>query len=152
MRGVFFIISNPSNFLYQILKCLDIEKYVWYNIEEQSEVLTNTQDPHENDLFNSCYYDSKKFLECIKSEHFVIFLKMQAYFEGGKFYNIHSYDEFIKSDCRMVLLVHDCNYVEFYSKDCDDIKAVYNNALNNNYSDVNIITDDNDMRTKFDVL
>lgn len=149
MRGISFIITNHSNILYQILKCIDIEKYIWYNIDSQNESWKNTMD---NDLFDLCCYDGREFLECIKSNHFVIFLKMQAYLKNGNFTEIHTYRDFEKSDCQLVLLIYDCSYVEIYSKNQNDITAMYNNALENNYSDVNFITDDNDMRKTLDVL
>ena len=120
-----------------------------YNIENQNESWQNTP---ENDLFDSRCYDGKDFLECIKSNHFVVFLKMQAYYKNGNFFDIHTYDDFIKSDCQLILLVYDCSYVEFYSKDQIEITAIYNNALKHNYLDINFITDNNDMRKTFDLL
>ena len=149
MRGISFTITNHSNILYQILKCIYIKKYIWYNIESQNESWQNTP---ENNLFDSCYYDGKKFLECIKSNHFVIFLKLQAYYKNGNFFDIHTYDDFIKSDCQLILLVYDCSYIEIYSKNQDEITAIYNNALKNNYLDIKLITDNNDMRKTFDLL
>ncbi|MCQ4114245.1 DUF2691 family protein [Ruminococcus sp. zg-921] len=149
MRGISFKITNHNNILYQILNCIDIKKYVWYNIENQNESWENTS---KNDLFDSSYYDGENFLKCIQSNHFVVFLKLQAYFENCKFFDIHTYNDFIKSDCQLILLVYDCSSVEIYSKDVNDITAIYNNALKNNYLDINFITDNNDMRKTFDLL
>lgn len=37
MIGVSIKITKTKNTLWQILKCIDVEKYHWYNIENQNE-------------------------------------------------------------------------------------------------------------------
>lgn len=103
-------------------------------------------------MFDSVYYNGKKFLETIKTNHFIIFLKLQAYSYNTEFFSIHTYDDFINSKCQLVLLVYDCNFIEIYAKDQDIITSVYDNALENNYLEVNYITCDNDKRYSFDLL
>lgn len=79
-------------------------------------------------------------------------MKLQTYFPKGKFYDIHTYQEFVKSDCQILLLVYDCEFVEIYAKEPVISQALYQNAVLHNYSDVVYITDANDERTKMDVL
>lgn len=149
MVGVSFTIIKTSNPLWQILKCIDVEKYHWYNIENQNE---SWGENIEDVLFDSVYYNGKDFLETIKSNHFIVFIKLQAYLTKTALFNIQTFDDFINSTCQLVLLIHDCNFVEVYAKDQDIISSIYNNALMNNYLGVNFITWSDNKRYSFDLL
>lgn len=151
IRGVFFKISQTMNnvILWPILECIDVEKYNWYNIESQCEVWADSQG---SDFFKLKYYDGKNFSKHIRSRHFIVFLKLQAYFETGEFGDIHTYEEFLACSCQILLLINDCEFVEIYAKDQKVIKTLFENALAHNYKEVEYITDINDGRTRMDVL
>lgn len=150
IRGVSFKIPQISgNVLWQMLKCIDVKKYNWYNIINQCEVWENY---NGGVSFEKEYYDGKRFLQNIMSEYYIIFLKLQAYFDNGKFSDIHTYKDFQESDCQLLLLIYDCEYVEIYSKDITDLNLLYENALKNNYIEIGYITGNNDGRTKMDIL
>jgi len=150
IRGVSFQIpQETSNMLWQILKCVDTEKYHWYNIKSQNEVWDSS---HTNGFFALDYYAGKHFSELICLNHYILFIKLQAYIEKNEFYDIHSYEEFIQSNCQILILVYDCEYVEIYTKDLDITNALYRNAFNQGFTEVEYITEINDNRTKIDIL
>lgn len=150
IRGVSFKIPQMSgNILWQMLKCINVEKYSWYNVINQCEVWKNYDGGVS---FEKEYYDGKSFLQNIMAEHYIIFLKLQAYLDNGKFSSIHTYKDFQDSDCRLLLLIYDCESVEIYLKDIDDVNSLYESALKNNYTEIGYITDSNDGRTKMDIL
>ena len=140
----------PSdNALWQILKCINVEKYCWHNILSQNEVWAN----HRGGIsFEKAYYDGKAFLQSIIADHFIIFLKLQAYFENDKFFDIHTYEDFQNSNCQLLLLVWDCEYVDVYIKDRSVAQSIYENALANDYLEVKYITESNDSRIKMDIV
>lgn len=150
IRGVSFHIPQMrGTVLWQMLSCINIEQYCWYNIESQNEVWTDTPG---NVFFEAGYYDGKRFLQQIQLDSYIVFLKLQAYFEDSKFFDIHTYNDFQESDCQLLLLIYDCEFVDIYAKDQDIIKSIYENALINNYTEVEYITKNNHVRTKLDVL
>ena len=149
IRGVSFEVLPGSNVLYQILKCINIKEYCWYNIDSQNEVWDG---PMKAIFFEKDYYEGKSFLQHIISDHVIVFLKLQAYFENSGFSEIHHYEDFKNSDCQLLLLMYDCVSVEIYAKDQSIIKAIYENALSNHYTKVQYITDSNDGRTGMDIL
>ena len=150
IRGISFKIQQATeNVLWKILKCIDIEKYCWHNIESQNEVWDS---PLGEVFFETDFYDGKSFLQRIRLDHYIVFLKLQAYFKNGEFYDVHSYEDFQKSDCSLLLLIWDCEFVNIYVKDEIVAKAIYENALSNSYTEVEYITTSNDGRTKMDVL
>ncbi len=151
IRGISFSINNEKKVLYQILKCIDIDKYYWYSIDEQNEVWTNKMG-NENVFFDKYYYDGKTFKNKIQSDCFVIFFKVQAYLKKCNFNNIHTLQEFLQSECQILLLIYDCSFVEIFAKNENILNDFYNNALNNSYTNVRYITDENNSRTKMDIL
>lgn len=147
--GVSFNIpQETSDLLFQILSCIKIEEYCWYNIPSQSEVW----DCSNNDNFlNEDYYKGESFLNRICSPHFVLFLKLQGYFDTGNFFNINTYEEFCKSDCQILVLIYDCECVEIFSKDSIVTEAFYRNAVSKGFTDVSYITNENNGRTVMNI-
>lgn len=149
IRGVSFNIpQKTSNILFQILKCIKTENFHWYNIMSQTEVWDSS---HCFDFFEDDYYDGEKFLNLIFLEHFVLFLKLQAYSNPDDFSELHTYEEFINSNCQLLLLIYDCEFVEIFIKDSLLSKVIYKNALLNGFTKVKYITEENDSRVCMDV-
>lgn len=149
IRGVSFKITPSRYVLREIFKCINVENYCWYNIEGQNEVWSNY---FGGIALEKDYYNGKDFLQQINTEHNIIFLKLQAYFENGDFFNIHTFEAFQKSDCQLLLLMYDCISVEIFAKDQLVIKAIYKNVFTNEYTNVEYINEVNDGRTKMDIL
>lgn len=151
IRGISFRITQTMDnvILWPIFECINVKKYKWYNIASQNEVWS---DSFGNNLFDKNYYDGKSFYKQIKLKQYIVFIKLQAYWETGEFGEIHTYEEFLESDCQILLLINDCEFVEIYAKDPIIIESIFTNATTNNYEDIEYITDDNDGRTKMDVL
>lgn len=64
---------------------------------------------------------------------------------------VNTYEEFADSDCELVLLIADNSYVSIYCKNKKFIEKLYFNALQNDFEDVQFITDENDTRTSLTV-
>jgi len=137
-----------DNALFRILKGINIKEYCWHNIASQDEVY---EIGHEDDFFKKTYYDGESFFQCIQEDHYVIFVKLQAYFEGGKFFDIHAYEDFQKSDCQLLLLIADGNFANIYAKSQEVIGRLYEQAVANHCTEIEYITDENDHRTRMDV-
>ena len=132
-----------------MLTCVNVKNYYWYIVCNQND----TWDSHmERLLFDHFAYDGFSFYEIIKQEHFVIFLKLQAYFPHDKYDEILSYDDFQKSECQLLLLIHDCCYVDIYIKDQAMIEETYQYLISSGCQNVHYINDDNDARTRMSVI
>ncbi|MGO5549103.1 DUF2691 family protein [Wansuia hejianensis] len=150
IRGVSFNIPQlKSNTLWKIFSAIDINKYYWYIIQSQTEVWDNLL---ENDFFKQECYPGEEFSTCIQSNHYIVFLKLQAYSTFTNMRNMCEYNDYIKSDCQLILLVHDCEYVELYSKDQYTINLIYQRAAANGYKEIEYIMDNNDGRKVLDIL
>ncbi len=147
-RGVSFQIpGKPGTYLFEVLKGIDIEKYCWF-VEDQSEIWDAS---YKQSFFEKGRYDGRNFIEKIKENYYILFLKLQACLRNEDFSNIHTYQDFCDSNCQLLLLIYDCEFVEIFIKDQWIIDTLYQHLLSNNFTNVEYITDENDGRTKMDI-
>ena len=150
IKGVSF--STPQAFdhiLQRIFKTVDVEKYDWYIIRNQTEVWSESGN---QDFFAREKYSGTDFSDLIALKHKIVFLKLQAYVQAKKCDNIQTYPEFQSSDCQMLLLISDCELVEIYSKSESVLSEIYKNAVSEKFMDIVYITDQNDCRNTMDIL
>ncbi len=57
------------------------------------------------------------------------------------------YEDFLRSKCRLVLIMYDCQYTEIYCKDAQMSMLLYENAVRRGFDEVIYKTDENDGRT-----
>lgn len=150
MRGLSFEIPVPRGVpLLKIFQKSIASKYDWYVIDSQND----TWDSHmEHLLFDRTAYDGSAFYETVQQEHFVIFLKLQAYFPNDQFAEILSYDDFRKSKCQLLLLINDCTQAELYIKDNTVTENTYQQLVRNGFCNVRYIDDSNDRRVEMRVI
>lgn len=76
---------------------------------------------------------------------------MKAFPQGKDIVEVKTYQEFLNSDCQLVLLVADSSFVIIYCKNRKMAEDLFNNAKDRGYDHVKYITDANDARTGFSV-
>ncbi|MGQ9007691.1 DUF2691 family protein [Bacillus stercoris] len=151
-RGVSFQIPNEyGNFLWRILQPVEIAHYRWQTSGESYFVVDGVLDDEE--LFHDfAIVDGADFAQQLKTnQYYTIFVELQAFPYGKTVNQINTYEEFAVSDCELVLLIADNSYVSIYCKNKNTIEKLYFNALQNDFEDVQFITDENDTRTGFTV-
>ncbi|MBB6448000.1 DUF2691 family protein [Bacillus benzoevorans] len=152
-RGISFEIPNEyGSFLGEVLKPINITEFIWRIGGEESYFVEDDklgeplflEEIHEMDgLF------LKGFLE--DNTYYLIFADLKAHPKGKNPANIETYEEFLNSDCELVLLVVDSVYFTIYCKDRDKLESLYNNAKLKGFDDLQYITDENDTRTRLSV-
>lgn len=149
--GVSFNINQTfdTNCLFTTLKCLKEESFNWHIIDNQTEVWANSDG---KDFFLKKEYNSEEFFELISDKHYAVFVKIQAYFVSSYFHEVHTKEEFKKSECKIIVLICDSFWGDIYIKDISLIDNVYQSLLKSDFDNVKYIYDNDDMRTKFDVL
>lgn len=148
MRGISFKICDCyENILWNILSGIEIEN-LWWHISEAE--IYNEMD---KTIFQDSYINGETFLKIIQEKSYnVIFANIKAYSADSTPNDIKNYDEFIKSDCKLVVLCSDVFYYEIYAKDKSIIEIIKNNAIKNNFLNIEYITKENDCRTSFSVI
>lgn len=73
MYGIFFRTNSANSVLKTIFNNVNLRKFEWYNIPEQTESYII---PMHTTLLNQKYYSGSDFSKCIATNHLIVFLKM----------------------------------------------------------------------------
>lgn len=144
MIGIRFKIPNEYNcFLKQILENINTQNSVW-NIK--------TDDIIKSDgtyLFAKESYKDKEFKSIIgNNNYYLIFVDIECY-PNYNFTNIYNYQDFINSDCYLLIIIVDNIFVDIYAKSKEIINKLKENAIKHNFNDIKIISDLQDKRNTF---
>ena len=152
-RGIIFKIPNEyGKILGDLLKPFNIESFNWYIGGEESYFIQN--DTLGKLMFHEDIYgmDGRVLKELLENnEYYIIFANFKAFLREKDVIDVQTYEEFLNSDCQLVLLVVDCEYATVYCKDQGKLEALYHNAISNGYEDVQYITNENDFRTRLSI-
>ncbi|MCM3630407.1 DUF2691 family protein [Paenibacillus glycanilyticus] len=153
-RGIQLEIPNEwGRHLGEVLEPINISNFDWYIGGE--EAYQKTGEGEFEPLFQGEIYGMKgqELSEILKSssEYYIIFANFKAYPQGESIQNVLTYEEFLNSQCQLVLLVFDSSYVALYCKDNNMIDDLYLNATRIGFKNVEYITNENDFRTKLSV-
>lgn len=141
-KGISFKIPNEyGSFLNDILKGINIKEYTWKINED--EVYFN----HAEDLFTSEVLEGQKFERLIAfPSYYIVFVKLQAFTNPSNLSLIETYEDFINSDCNILILICDNIFVDIYAKASKDIDTIKKNACNCNFSEIKYITELSDKK------
>ena len=151
MIGLSFRLKNTiENFLYKILYGIDFAKYTWKINED--DVLYTEHNKGMHGLFPNDILNGEEFFECISREYYyMFFIDIKAYLVGSNCLEISSYADYMNSDCQMILLCADSTFIDFYCKDIEVLDRVRKNCICNNFEQITVITEDNDVRTRMSI-
>lgn len=151
-RGITFEIPNQhGNFLADILRPISLEDYDWHIGDEESyRVVKNELDEplfqHAPKVINGS--EMKKLLQ--NSKNYLIFADIKGFRKNSASSKIETYEEFLTSECMIVLLIADCTSTTIYCKDKALLEKLYENA-NGQFEQVSYILDDEDPRERLSV-
>ncbi|RAV21517.1 DUF2691 family protein [Paenibacillus contaminans] len=153
MRGISFEIPNEyGKWLPNILKPIDCKEYNWiigageeYKLQDNDLV---SLFPDDVDILKG-----KELLQFIDTTEpqYIIFADLKAFPLESNLLEIDSYEDFLISDCELILLIVDSVYTSLYCKDVETLNELYANASSLNVDSLTYITDDNNFSKKLKV-
>lgn len=150
IRGISFTADGHiGDIVHGVLEAIAAPRYHWHIVPSQTEAMDSA---FENDLFENEYCDGTALLHSNFHDSIIVFLKLEAYETECPAKDLPTYVEFAESDCQILLLINDCKYAEIYAKSPQALKKAESYLRKFPCSDILIITDENDKRTKLDVL
>jgi hypothetical protein len=153
IRGIQLEIPNEwGSHLGEVLAPFNISNFDWY--VGGQEAYQDTGEGKFEPLFQGEIYGMKgqDLSEILKSSvYYIIFANFKAYPQGESIEDVFTYEEFLNSQCQLVLLVIDSSYVTVYCKDNKMLDDLYLNAIRGGFENVEYITDENDFRTGLSV-
>lgn len=79
-------------------------------------------------------------------EYLLVFLNLQIYPQDANRAEIKTYDDFVNSNCKLVLLISDVKYIDIYVKDARTLLQLKENAESLSPDNLVILTSENDYR------
>lgn len=154
MRGISFLVNSEyNNYIGKILQCTDLAQYTWCIDEDEVLVFDENKGRVCEQFFSNLILTGREFEEIVtQKEYYVVQVNMKAYPPNAPRSDIQTYSDFVKSKCEVVLLISDAIYVELYCKNREYIENVRELCRQNDFKNVEYITDENDCRTRFSVL
>ncbi|MCD1261412.1 DUF2691 family protein [Paenibacillus athensensis] len=148
MRGISFEIPNEyGKWLFDVLKPFDCKDYNWLvGAGEEYKWQENDLKPLFADDVD--ILEGEDLLQIIDSEEpqYIIFADLKAFPIGKQISQIDKYEDFLESDCELILLIVDSTYTSIYCKDVEVLNLLYANAKMIKVDSLAYITDDNDFR------
>ncbi len=148
MRGISFEIKNEyGRYILDILTNLISATWHWSIGPGESYKIENGT-LGANLFPDDTILNGLSFLNCISvDEYYVIFADLKAFPQREDVVEIKSYEDFLKSSCEMVLLIIDSSYVSLFVKEESIIDKLFERATASYYTNIQLITDENDTRS-----
>ena len=139
MFGLKFQIPNEyGNYINQIFHALDFNEYKW-NIRTDDII----NDQEMNGIFTKRYMDGETFSSSINEKnYYMIFVDIKAFGIDGCYRDIETFNDFVESDCQIILLCTDSTFISFYCKKKEIMELVHNSCLANSFKNLEILSKD----------
>lgn len=133
MLGIEFKIPNVcGTVLNDILDGIKLEDFI-FKLGYEEVFLSNNEF-----LFKEDIYSGLEFSKLIKNKkYYTVFLNLKLYDKNTNYDDdIENYNDFLNSNCKLILIITDCEYVEIYSKDIKYLNIIKENAIKHNFSNI----------------
>lgn len=147
-RGAFILFEQPlQNGEKQLIDLVNNGDYSWHI--DQDEIYK------KKDLLEIRGWHSAEKLKELngKSDIGIIFMRLERWpRDNFQYKNFEKYEDYVNSECSLVLLCVDVAYYEIYCKDGAESKMIYDTfVFHPAVERIEYITDENDGRTGFDI-
>lgn len=141
MVGIKFKVPiGYHNHLSKIFYSIDVMNYDWDIITD--DIFDPKRADNLSGIFCADTVDGKCFLDKISKDSYqLIFVDIKAYPVGSEHKEMQTYEEYMNSDCQIVLLCIDSAYIDFFCKDESILEVVYKNCLSNDYENIKVLSE-----------
>jgi hypothetical protein len=145
MLGIKFEIENEySNYLEKILEDINESYYLWKVPEAEIYIENGTN------IFLDDIYSNDEFQKMIGiKRYYTVFANIQLYDRSINLIDINTYEDFINSNCQLILFVTDNIFVDIYGKNDEMLDKVYRNAKKYNFDNLKIIHSKDNIKKSF---
>ncbi len=131
MKIEFKIPNDYNKYLFKIFENINLSDCIFFISED--EVI----DRKGNYIFTKSVYDYNEFQQIVRlKDYYLMFLKIQLYKETINNKIINNYQDFLNSDCELIIFITDCQFIQIYCKNNELFDHIYNNVLKNGFTDI----------------
>lgn len=152
--GISFVIpQNKPYVLKEMFQNISLNNYTWINAKEQEEIFPQSDDglPINKIFLGKDVLNGDEFQTLIQNPHFVLFVKLLAFPSNKELKEIETYSDYLMSNCEMVVLIYDCEYVEIYTRSLEIINTITNNCVQYGYTKIELISEETRSRDNMNV-
>jgi hypothetical protein len=149
MIGLDIRVRNEyNNYLFKLYSGINLLKYRWKI--NTYEFLYKEDGEIKEDFFRTTILNGNEFINSIsRNSYYMIFADIKAYSADGEIIEIKTLEEFMESNCDMILICTDSEFIEFYCKDEEMLNKVHNNCIQNNFKEVTYISEEEALKRNF---
>ncbi len=146
MIGIRFEIPNDwGNHLKAIFGDVNTSGFNWLVTDEEIYLKGFVE------LFNKKHYGNAEFEKIISDNEYYLISGNIAAFKSKKYKDIYSYQDFLHSDCEILMVIVDSVFIDLYVKDYNILQKINDNAYKNNFKNIKFICDITDKRNIFHI-
>lgn len=136
LRGVTFQWDRAEDFFLNLALLMDVITYDWY-----------VDDIDLNGFeFQSGKFSGAAFKNILCKLSLLSFVRIRRYPIGSAVNDMDTYQDYLESDCDMLVLFYDGGFYELYEKDEDLIHRTFQLCAEKGFDQVEYTTDENDQR------
>ena len=146
MIGLYIETKNKQNkYLEIILKNVIFENYIWSI--GYDEVICSSGASDCLPLFNGTVLNGNDFKNCTSDkDYYLLFEEIKAFPQKKTIVEISTFEDYLSSDCELIILCYDTVNIEVYSKNTDILNTIKINCSNNDFENVEEIYESNKFR------
>lgn len=137
LRGIEFEADNTESVLRNLDAIMDASQYVWYIDDTDLNYF----------YFRSGIYSGKEFKDALDTISTLSFARIRRYPLGAQIDCVDEYEDFIKSDCDLLILFFDGGYYEVFGKEEEILLRIMDICQKYGYENTRYVFDAEDERT-----
>lgn len=137
LRGVSFQDGNAEVFFRSLNELMDISMYDWCIDDVELNYF----------YYRPGRYSGSELKNALATLSSLSFVRIRRYPIGAPVDDIDSYEDYLESDCDMIILFYDGGFYETYEKDEDMIRNMFKFCIENGFKKVEVVDDHNDCRS-----
>jgi len=149
--GLSFEIPNKyGTYLSEILDPLPYTEFLW--LIDDDEIYKIVDGKLHEGLFqntNNILSGNELYEIANSCSQYMIFITLRAFNINGNIVPVTNYQEFMESDCQLILGVSDCSYVMLWCKDNSLISMMFNDVQEKGFHNLQYITEDELIEGKY---
>ncbi|URZ06114.1 DUF2691 family protein [Clostridium felsineum] len=147
----FEIPNNYGSYLSDILEPLGYSDYKWLIDDDEIHLMYNNEFTDEF-LFNDSILSGEELYSISKNNtYYMVFATLRAFYKESTVKKVLSYNEFLKSDCKIIIGIYDCSEVILLSKDTELIARMYDYTLYKGFKKVEYISEEELIAGKYHI-
>ncbi len=151
-KGISFEIPNKyGTYLSEILEPLPYAEFQWSIDDDEIYKIKDGEFLSEGLFKDMCNVLSGNELYEIASScsQYLIFITLRAFNKYGKIVTVNNYQNFLESDCQIILGVYDCSYVMLWCKDSRLVSMLFHYFQEKGFDNLKYITEDELIEGKY---